>query len=91
MKFMIKPMICIAIGCIVFDWAFYSKKDFRTPYHFNCKMAYDKKMSGNPCARCEKKYAVQKINNYNKLRVKYETKFNKSISQFTDYEIMLML
>ncbi len=88
---MIKLMICIVLGYIVFDWVFYSNKDFRTPYHFNCKLAREGKMSGGPCARCEKKYAVERISNYNKLRVKYETKFNKSISQFTDDEIMQML
>jgi hypothetical protein len=91
MKFIIKLLILIAVGYIIFDWVFYSNKDSKASYHFNCKLAQEGKMSGEPCAMCAKKYAVVKIKNYNKLRVKFETKFNKPISEFTDDEIMQML
>lgn len=87
-------MIFIALGYIVFDWAFYLKKAAQTPYHFNCKLAREGKTSGKPCAMCERKdnaIKLQKRKTCEKMIAQYEKKFNKPFSKFTDTEMLTLV
>ena len=90
MKFILKLLILIAVGYIIFDWTFYSNKNSKTPYHFNCKLAHDGKMSGNPCAICEKKFISETNKRIRKLQKQYEMKLEKPFLEFTSEEIIDM-
>jgi hypothetical protein len=90
MKFILKLLILIAVGYIIFDWVFYSNKDSKASYHFNCKLAQEGKMSGNPCAMCEKKFASETNKRIRKLEKQYEMKLGKPFLEFTSEEIIEM-
>jgi hypothetical protein len=87
---MFKLMIFIALGYIVFDWVFYLNKDSQTPYHFNCKLASQGKMSGSPCALCEKKFLTENLKRFKNLQRDYEIKLKKPFLEFTSEEIIQM-
>jgi hypothetical protein len=90
MKFIIKLLIFIAVGYIIFDWTFYSNKNSQNSYHFNCKMAHDGEMSGKPCAMCERKFEKQTLKKVKKIQRQYEAKLDKPFIEFSSEEIIEM-